>query len=115
MAEYLLLLHDDPQVFAQFSPSDMQACIQRYSAWAEKLRAGGRLVEAKKLTDEGGRHVRREKGRMEGSHGPYAETKDIVGGLFIVKAADYEEATALLADCPHLEFGWIEVREIDPH
>jgi hypothetical protein len=115
MAEYLLLLHDDPRVFRDFSPSELQACIQRYTVWADKLRAQGKLVDAKKLKDEGGRHVRMEKGRMEGSHGPYAETKDIVGGFFIIRAGSYEEATSMLADCPHFEFGWVELREVDPH
>jgi hypothetical protein len=46
--------------------------------------------------------------------GPYAEAREVIGGLFILEAADYEEAVALSRDCPHLDFGSIEIREIEP-
>jgi hypothetical protein len=114
MAEFLVLLHETPGSFANVSPSEMQAVIERYSAWAAKLGAAGKLVTGKKLRDEGGKRLRNERGRMVVSDGPYAEVKDIVGGLFIIQAASYEEASRLLADCPHLENGWIELREVEP-
>jgi hypothetical protein len=113
MNEYLVLLREDPSTFSRMSPSEMQAVIQRYSAWVGQLRSQGRLSVGKKLTDEGGRMLRAEKGRMVASTGPYAEVRDVVSGLFIISAASYEEAQALLADCPHLEFGHIELREVD--
>lgn len=113
MAEYLVLLHEDPAVTRKLSPTDMQALIKRYSEWVGGLRADGFVSVGKKLKDEGGRHLRSEKGKMVVSDGPYAEGKDIISGLFVVTADSYEQVQARLASGPHLEFGWIEVREID--
>ncbi len=113
MAEYLVLLHEDPARTRDFSPTQMQALIQRYGDWIDGLRAQGLVTVGKKLKDEGGRHLRGEKGRMVVSDGPYAEGKDVISGLFIITADSYEQAQALLAPGPHLEFGWIELRQID--
>ena len=113
MADYLVLLHEDPAVTNKLSPTQMQALIQRYSDWVQGLREQGHLSLAKKLKDEGGRHLRDDKGKMLASEGPYAESKDVISGLFLISASGYDEAQALLASGPHLEFGWIELREVD--
>ena len=49
-----------------------------------------------------------------GDDGPFAEAKEIIGGLFVVDARDYDEAVSVAKGCPHLDFGTIEVREIEP-
>jgi hypothetical protein len=113
MAEYLVLLHEDPATTRKLSPTEMQALIKRYTEWVGGLRADGFVSVGKKLKDEGGRHLHAEKGKMVVSDGPYAEGKDIISGLFVVTADSYEQAQARLASGPHLEFGWIELREID--
>ncbi len=112
MAEYLVLLHDDVARSRKFSPTEMQALIQRYQAWIGGLRDQGLVSVGKKLKDDGGRHLRGEKGKMVVSEGPYAEGKDVIGGVFVLKADSYEHAQALLAPGPHLEIGWIELREV---
>jgi hypothetical protein len=114
MKDLLLLLHDDRQRVSQLSPSDMEAVVARYSAWAEGLAGQGRLAAGHKLRDEGGKQLRRNGGSTQVTDGPYAEVADVVAGLFVIRAADYAQACALAADCPHLEYGWIELREIEP-
>jgi hypothetical protein len=113
MARYLFLLHENPTVFADLSPADFEAIVREYTAWSASLRASGHLVQGEKLKDEGGRRVRRDGARLLVSDGPFAEAKDVVGGLFVVQAASYDEAVRLADGCPHLRFGEIEVREID--
>jgi hypothetical protein len=118
MPQFMLLLHENPAGFAALSPDDMQRVIQKYSAWSAQLAQQGQLVGGDKLRDEGGKHIRRGKqsdgGRTKVVDGPYTEVKEIVGGYFKVEATDYDEAVTLASQCPHLEFGWIEVREIEP-
>jgi hypothetical protein len=46
--------------------------------------------------------------------GPYAEAREVMGGLFVIEAASYDDVVELSKDCPHLEFGSIEVREVQP-
>ena len=114
MAQYMLLLHDPGSFPADMSPADMQAIIQRYVAWRRKIESDGRKVSGHKLVDRQGRVMRAGGGATTVTDGPYAEAREVIGGLFVVDARDYEEAVALARDCPHLDFGTIEIREIEP-
>lgn len=109
MNQYLLLLHEDPAAQTR-SPSEMQSVIAEYSAWAGKMAAEGRLVDGHKLTEDGGRIVT----ATSAVDGPYAEAKEVLAGLFVVKAETWDEAVGLARDCPHLRHGTrVEVREIE--
>ncbi len=57
----------------------------------------------------------RRSGKLVVTDGPYTEVKDIVGGVFVIEAASYDDAVALASGCPHLEYGEIEVREVDSY
>jgi len=115
MAQFMLLLHDDPADFADVSPAEIQRIIGEYTAWRERLEAEGRLVGGRKLKDEGGRHMRRVGGEVRVVDGPYAEAKEVLGGYFEIEAADYDEAIAISRECPHLRYGGrIELRQVDP-
>lgn len=114
MHQYLLLLHERPADAADVSPAEMTEIVQRYKAWSQQMAEAGKLVDGWKLTDDGGRALKLQGGRPVASDGPYAEAHDVVGGLFIVNAADDAEAEALAATCPHLTGRqWIEIRRID--
>ncbi len=114
MPNYMLLLHEDPAVFADVSPAEMQTIIQKYGAWATKLAAEGRLVASSKLQDGTGRALRAVNGKFSVTDGPYTEGKEIIGGYFTIKAESYDHAVELSQGCPHVEFGVVEIRETDP-
>lgn len=111
MQNYLLLLHEARQT-ADMSPEEIQAIIGRYKAWGQKLRDAGRMVGSNKLEDETGRVMRGNGARLRITDGPYAETKDVVAGYYLIQADSYEDAVEWSKDCPHLEVGSIEVRRI---
>jgi hypothetical protein len=90
------------------SPEEMQAIIARYGAWKDKLGATGQ-----KLFDGQGRLMARNGNGVTVTDGPYAEAKEVIGGYFIIEAKDYDEAVRLSNDCPHLDFGSIEIRQIE--
>ncbi|MBI3789760.1 MAG: transcription initiation protein [Gemmatimonadetes bacterium] len=113
MAQFILLLHENVSRFADLTPEEMQQVVARYGAWGRALAEKGKYVGGHKLTDDGGRHMSRAKADIRVTDGPYSEAKEVIGGLFIVDAPDYEAAAALARDCPHLDFGWIEIRQID--
>jgi hypothetical protein len=96
------------------SPDQIQAIIQRYVAWRQKIQQNGRKVDGHKLTDGQGRVMRGAAGTTKVTDGPYAEAREVIGGLFMVEANSYDEVVELSKDCPHLDFGSIEIREIDP-
>jgi hypothetical protein len=91
----------------------MQAIIERYKAWSAALAAKGHLLGGDKLQDGTGRVLRNSKAQVTVTDGPYAETKEIIGGFFRIEADSYEQAVELARDCPHLAFGPVEIRQID--
>ncbi|MEO1366489.1 MAG: YciI family protein [Acidobacteriota bacterium] len=113
MPNYMLILRDEPTAFEGMGPEEMQRIIARYTAWSEQLAAKGQLVDGNKLVDEVGRVVRRAGGQLRVLDGPFAEAKEIVGGYFTVEAESYDAAVDIAGDCPHLDYGSVEIREVD--
>lgn len=115
MQTYLLLLHETPADSAAISPAQMEDIIRRHQAWAQSLAERGLLAGGEKLTDDGGRQLRLQGGKPVASDGPYAEAHDVIGGFYLLKAADDAGAEALARECPHLEGRqWIELRRVEP-
>lgn len=113
MKTFIMLLHD-AGFPSDISPGQIQAIIQRYVAWREKIQRDGRKVGGHKLTEGQGRVMRGAGGQTKITDGPYAEAREVIGGLFILEANTYEEVVELSKDCPHLDFGTIEIREVEP-
>ncbi len=114
MSSFMLLLHENPGAFEGVSPEDIQRVIRKYSTWREGLAAAGTLAGGEKLKDEGGKHLSKQGGAVRVVDGPFSEAKEVMAGFFMIRAADYEEAVAIARECPHLDHGWVELREIDP-
>jgi hypothetical protein len=113
MPSFILFLHEHQGQFDQRSEDEMMRIIQEYGAWAAKMREAKRFVGGEKLTDDTGKVLRPKSGRIVVTDGPYAESKEIVGGFFTITAKDYDEACEIATDCPHLKYGGrVEVRQI---
>jgi hypothetical protein len=114
MAKFMLIVHETPGGFSKLSPSEIQQVMEKYHSWSGKLHAAGKLVKGDKLREEGGKIITMRNGKFNAVDGPYAETKEVVGGYFTLRAENYDEAIELLRDCPHLAFGRLELRQTDP-
>jgi len=109
MAQYMLLLYDDPSGWEKLSPEEMQKAVEKYMAWTKKPFT----VDSKRLGQDAGRVIRSHGGRPRATDGPYSETKEVLGGYYTIEAASYEEAIQRALDHPHLEHnGTIEVRHV---
>jgi len=114
MPRFMLVLHDNPAAFAHVTPEMMQKIIEEYNSWAGKLGAAGHLLGGEKLKEEGGKRLRQDHGKVLVTDGPYSETKEVIGGYFLLKADSYAHAVELSRDCPHLKYqGILDVREVD--
>jgi len=112
MSQFMLFIRNGEEP-NELSPEQIQQAIQRFSAWARKLREQGKLVAAEKLKDDEGLLLRTRNGQIV-VDGPFAETKETIGGYFIVEAGNLDEAVALTKECPALSNGGIvELREIE--
>jgi len=113
MSQFILFIRGGSELSVNLSPEQIQESIQRYSAWAQKLRAEGKLVSAEKLKDNTGILINRKNGQVV-VDGPFAETKETIGGYFILNAADMGEAIETTKECPAIsEGGMLELREIE--
>jgi hypothetical protein len=80
--------------------------------WGNQARQAGFLLGSNKLVDDAGKVLRGQKAVTDG---PYSETKEVLGGYYLIEAASYEEAVRRSKDHPHLEHGGtIEVRQVEP-
>jgi len=116
MAEYMLLLRggDEPAwAGAEVSPAEMQAYIAPYRAWLDDLTRTGQLLHANRLLSAGAKVLRAAGGDVAVLDGPYTESKDIVGGYYLVRAAGDADALAIARACPHLANGGaVELRRV---
>ena len=98
----------------EVTPELIQSVIQKYNNWTKKLQDSGRLVSLNKLRDEYGRTINGFGSSQTVTDGPFAETKEVIGGYWIITAANYDEAVEWARGCPTLEYGGrVEVREIE--
>ncbi len=113
MPQFILFIRGGSELSVNLSPEQIQQSIKRYSTWAQKLRAEGKLASAEKLKDNTGMLLNRVNGQVV-VDGPFAETKETIGGYFILNAADMDEAIEITKECPALgEGGMLELREIE--
>jgi len=113
MSNFMLLLHRDLDQLIPDSPDAAMAMTRAYMGWADRMRAEGRYKGGDKLTNDPGKVLRPKAGRIAVTDGPYAETKELVGGYFMITAKDYDEACTVAEGGPHLGYGGtIEIRQI---
>jgi hypothetical protein len=105
---YLCIQRSQPGKGNKPSPAQMEAMYAKFNAWKEKFQdnivdMGGRLGSGKLVTVEGA------------TDGPFAETKEVIGGFMIVSAESLEEAIEVARGCPGLVSpgSGVEVREIN--
>jgi hypothetical protein len=110
MTDYLFLFRGNEAMMSKLSPEQMQQHIQKAMAWIDKMAKAGIYKAGEPLAREG-KVLRGQK--MAVTDGPYAESKDVVSGYVIVKAASLAKATAIAKASPFLECNLsLEIREI---
>lgn len=113
MPQFILFPYDTPEMFDGLSPEEIQRVIEKYYAWTASVAQAGRLVGGYKLRDGEGRLMRGAGSNLEVTDGPYSETKEVIGGVWIVEGDSYDDVVGLVADCPHLAFGRLAIRRIE--
>ena len=93
------------------SPEQMQQVAGQWMAWFKRLKDQGSVVDGRPLEPEG-KMVSGKNGRVV-SDGPFAESKEAIGGFFILNVATMDEALAIAQECPGLPHGArVEVRPL---
>ena len=109
-SDYMLLFRGK-QWDRGLSPEELQQAIDRVMAWMEGLKNQGKVKGGQPLGPES-KMVSARNGRTV-ADGPFAESKEAVGGFLQIEAATLDEAVAIAKTCPTLEYGiTIEVRPV---
>ncbi|MDP3167649.1 MAG: YciI family protein [Hydrogenophaga sp.] len=104
--KYLGLAYYNPEKFAAMAPDDVQALVSQCPPMDEKMRATGKVLVSASLSEpKDWVTLRPRGGKPQISDGPYTESKEMVGGLFIIEAASREEAVRLAAMHPAASLG----------
>lgn len=131
--KYILMLYADENAGAAIPADQMEKVMQTMAAYQQTLKNAGAFVMTSPLArthdartlrfeggtiatreDEAGLHFVNQGGTMRVHDGPFAETREQLGGFYIIEAADMTEAIDWAAKCPAAQWGSIEIRAMMP-
>src|SRR5215211_7735933 len=93
MSQYMLLIYDDPSAWQSLSEDEQNAVMGEYFAYTNELREAGAYVSGDALQPTAtAKSVRLRDGERLTTDGPFAETKEALGGYYLVDAASDQEA-----------------------
>lgn len=112
--KFVCLGYADPAKFHLMSEQELQAMMEECFAYDDVLRQGGHFAGGEALVDAARAvTLRFRDGVVQRTDGPYAETKEQIGGLLILEADDMEHAIALMSQHPGVRVGPFEIRPAD--
>ncbi len=110
---YLLMIYGNEQADAAMSPADMQKMYQDYGRFTHDAKTAGVYISGEPLQPTStAATVRIRGGKRVATDGPFAETKEQLGGYYLLNCKNREEAVEWAAKIPHAALGSIEVRPI---
>ena len=111
--KYLCLIYDDEKNWVHLSQSEMDAVFAAHEAFSQGIRTKGQYVAGEALhPSTTATTVRVRNGKTTVTDGPFAETKEQLGGFYIIDAADLNDALQIAARIPEAASGSIEVRSV---
>jgi hypothetical protein len=111
--QYLCLIYEDENEWQKLPPAETQKVLGEYSEFTELLKRGGNYLGGNGLQpSHTATTVRVRKERVATTDGPYAETKEQLGGYYLLKARDLNEAIQLASRIPGARMGAVEVRPV---
>ena len=111
--KYLCLIYDEEKKWASVSKAEGQAIMGEYMAFSEDIRKSGHMLGGDPLQPVAtATTLWIRNGKLSTTDGPFAETKEQLGGFYLIEARDMNEAIQIAARIPSARTGSIEVRPI---
>ena len=111
--QFLLLIYNDGTLLEAMQEGEFDRTMKQCIVHADELRTDGKLLESQQLEAPAtARTVRIRNGRTTVVDGPFAETKEILGGFNLIEAEDMDDALRIAAEFPWAQAGCIEVRPL---
>ncbi len=113
--QYLLLIYSNEAEFAGINPKDRQTMMADFTEFTKSIIQGGQFKAGDRLKPvSAASTVRVRNGKVSTTDGPFAETREQLGGYYLVEAKNVDEAIAIAARIPSARIGSIEVRPVWP-
>ncbi len=114
--KYLCLIYDEEKKFQSMPKSDFDALMGEYFAFTKDIRQSGHYLGGNDLQPvANATTVRVRNGKLSTTDGPFAETKEQLGGYYLIEAKDLNEAIQIASRIPSAKLGCIEVRPVQEH
>lgn len=111
--QYLLLIYNDDSLLQALPDGEADSMMRHCFAHADEMKAEGQLLQSQQLQPAAeARSVRIREGRVSVSDGPFAETREMLGGFNLIEADSLDEAIAIASRFPWARTGCVEVRAI---
>ncbi|MFN8573339.1 MAG: YciI family protein [Gemmatimonadaceae bacterium] len=111
--KYLCLIYDDESMWPRMSKPEVDAIMTEYYTFTEDIRKSGHYINGNPLKPTNtATTVRVRNGKLSTTDGPFAETREQLGGYYLVEAKDLNDAIQLASRIPSARMGCVEVRPI---
>ena len=111
--KFVALIYIDPSLLAALPEGEADAMLRDCFGHADEMQRQGRVLDSRMLEDAPtAKSIRRRKGRMTVVDGPFAESKEVLGGFNLIEAEDMDEALRIAAEFPWSRIGCVEVRPV---
>ena len=111
--EYMLLIHADPAGLQALREAERTTSLAAYGAYTEALQKAGVLRAGNRLrTADAATTVKVREGKTEVLNGPFIETREQLGGYYVIDVPDLDSALSWAARCPGASHGSVEVRPV---
>ena len=111
--KYLCLIYDDEKTIAAMSKTESDAFMGEYFAFTDAIKKSGHYIGGEALQPvQTATTVRIRKGKVSTTDGPFAETKEQLGGFYFIDARDLNDAIQIASKIPSARTGSVEVRPI---
>jgi hypothetical protein len=112
--KYLCLIYDEEKTFAGMSKAETDAFMGEYFAFTEGIKKSGHYLGGEALKPvHTATTVRIRNGKMSTTDGPFAETKEQLGGYYMIEARDLNDAIQVASKIPSARYGSVEVRPVE--
>jgi hypothetical protein len=111
--QYLLTLYADESGWDKMTPQQQQQGVAAYAAYTEALKSAGALIGSNRLRPSAtATTLRTTNGKTQVLDGPFADSKEQLGGYYLIEAADLDVAMQWAGRCPGVQHGIVEVRAV---
>ena len=111
--KYLCLIYEDEKGFEKLSPAEGEAIMNEYFSFTDDIQKNGKYIAGEALhPTTTASTVRVRNGKVSATDGPFAETKEQLGGFYLIEATDLNDAIQVASRIPSARHGAVEVRPV---